>query len=374
MKAKSEFDELVLLKVLHGIEGIGNVKIINLRDKFGSLQNVFSSDFSSLIEVDGINEILAKRIKLGINNFSKYKLIVESEFEQVHKKGFNILPFWDVKYSKNLINIYAPPTLLYYYGNIELINSDCIAVVGTRNPTKYGIENTKIFTENLVANNFTIVSGMARGIDSISHETCLKYSGNTIAVVGSGLDWIYPPENKELFKRIGKNGLVVSEYPLGTKPDGKNFPERNRIISGLSEAVLVIETKISGGAFLTARIANDQNREVYAIPGNINSPQSEGNNFLIKSNLAKLVQSSDDILTDFNKISKTEFSVKPPKDLTSLSLFEQKIYEVLSENPIHIDQIAEKTNFTVVECSVHLLTLEMKNFVTQLPGKYFTIS
>jgi DNA processing protein len=216
---------------------------------------------------------------------------------------------------------------------------------------------------------------MARVIDSIAHKTTLKYSGLTYAILGSGVDVIYPPENRSLYNEILNTGAVISEYEPGEKPDKINFPKRNRIISGISLGTLIIETAKKGGSLITSEFALDQNKEVFAIPGNINSKKSEGTNELIKKGTAKLVTNIDDILSELNYALKPILNDKAKENeqhiSVELDIFERKIFEELSNEPIHIDRINELTGMSISDCLVHLLSLEFKNVIKQLPGKYF---
>jgi len=214
---------------------------------------------------------------------------------------------------------------------------------------------------------------MARGIDSIAHKATLKAGKRTIAIIGSGLDVIYPPENKKLFDEISENGLIISEYELGMKPNAENFPKRNRIISGLSLGCIVVETGIAGGAMQTASFALDQNREVFAVPGNLNVKQSEGTNLLIQRGEAKLIRNSEDVLLELELKLKPIIGKNIQKPKIEMNLFEEKIISVLKNEPVQIDVIALSTNLNTSDCLVHLLSLEFKGLVKQLPGKMFAL-
>ena len=224
---------------------------------------------------------------------------------------------------------------------------------------------------DLADQKITIVSGMARGIDSIAHRTALKNKSRTIAVLGSGLNVIYPPENKKLYDEISESGMVLTEYNLDTKPDAVNFPKRNRIISGLSLGCVVIETGITGGAMQTAALALDQGREVFAIPGNLGIRQSEGTNLLIQKGEAELIRSAEDILIELELKLKPVIGKNIPRPDIELNLFEEQILSHLNNEPIQIDLLASKANLSTSDCLVHLLSLEFKGVVRQLPGKTF---
>ena len=261
---------------------------------------------------------------------------------------------------------------MYKLGELKKEDENSIAVVGTRRPSEYGKKQAENLCKELVERNLTIVSGMARGIDSVSHRTAINNSGRTIAILGSGLNVIYPPENRKLFNEIKDNGVILTEYPLGTKPDAMNFPKRNRIISGLSLGTVIIETGITGGALQTASFALDQGREVFSLPGNINAKTSEGTNRLIQKGEAKLITNVEDILSEFNLKIDAQIKKKRTIDHVDLNIFESKIMNVLKEEPTQIDKIAELTELSTSDCLVHLLSLEFRGLVRQLPGKTFS--
>lgn len=370
---KFNSDDLIALLQLSAIEGLGVNKIRNLVNHFGSPLAVLNSDYVDLMEVEGINQILAKRI---VNENINKKFLSDSEHQisLVEKNNSKILTFWDDEYPYYLRKIYDPPVFLFIKGNIVGEDENAIAIVGTRHPTHYGRKIVEQITSELINNGLTIVSGLARGIDTIAHYTALQKKGRTFAVLGSGLDYIYPAENKKLFQSIPENGCIITEYLFGTKPDAINFPRRNRIISGLSLGTLIIETDVTGGAMLTAKYALDQNREVFAVPGNVDTKQSRGTNYLIQTGQAKLVTGAKDILEEFgDRFIKKE--TKPKEiDLSHLNVFENKIYDMLDSEPLHIDMISEKTDLSTSECLVHLLSLEFKGLIKSLPGKYFAKS
>ncbi|MCX7876868.1 MAG: DNA-processing protein DprA [Melioribacteraceae bacterium] len=371
---ETKYKELVILKFLSSIEGIGPQKIFNLLSKFHSFENILIADIKDLQNVDGLNVILCNKIINQKKYFEEYRKNFDIEFEKLNKINARIITYFDDEYPELLKNIYFPPIILYTVGNLELLKSNSISIVGTRVPSNYGKTIAEKFSIEISNKNIAIISGLARGIDSIVHNSVLNNNGKTIAVIGTGIDVIYPPENKLLFERIRNEGLIISEYELGTKPDAQNFPRRNRIISGLSSGTLVIETKITGGALITAAYALEQGREVFAIPGQINSKQSEGTNSLIQKGEAKLVTCVEDILSEL-KFYSDDFSNKKIKfDNPELTLFEEKIYNVLDSTPKHIDEISINVNMPTSECLVHLLTLEFKGLVKQLPGKTFVLS
>ncbi len=354
---------------LSTIPGIGPGRIKNLVNYFKETDLIFKASISELVKVEGIDKGLAKRIIEARNQNSKF---AEEQIFRAEKLGARIITLWDSEYPELLRKIYDPPVVLFLRGNLVEQDKYSIAIVGTRTPTNYGKMMCEKFATELSKMNLTIVSGFARGIDTIAHVSALRSGGRTIAVLGSGVDRIYPPENKKLVDSVISNGAIISEFPMGTAPDAMNFPRRNRIISGMSIGVLIIETSRTGGAMITAEFANDQNRDVFAIPGNIDSVKSQGTNFLIKQNRAKLVESADDIIEEIRSFIQPVLKSEPPKPKVELNVFESKIFEVLSPSePMHVDKIAELTGLSVTDTLVHLLSLEFKDLVHQLPGKLF---
>jgi DNA processing protein len=369
--SKLTFDQLTDLKLLLSVDGIGPAKIRKLLAKFRTIEKVLSTNFNSLREV--VNENLAKRIQKVNNNRKKIESALKKELNILTKINGEIITVWDDSFPSLLKKIYDPPLLIYAKGSFTKNDEYSIAIVGTRQPTNYGKIQTERITSELANQNITIVSGLARGIDSIAHKSTLKIEKRTIAVIGSGLDVIYPPENKKLFDEIVENGLIISEYELGTKPNAENFPKRNRVISGLSLGCIVVETGVAGGAMMTASFALDQNREVFAVPGNLGIKQSEGTNLLIQRGEAKLIRSSEDVLLELELKLKPIIGKNIPKPKIEMNLFEEKIISVLKNEPVQIDVIAALTNLTTSDCLVHLLSLEFKGLVKQLPGKMFAL-
>ncbi len=366
-----KYNDLVFLKTLLSIEGIGPYKIFSLLNRFKTFRDIFSADLPDLTRTEGVNKKLAERIVKSSKNIDSIESRVNSELNLLKKINGKIITYWDEEYPELLRNIYYPPLVLYLVGNLENINRNGVAIVGTRKPTHYGIQQAEKFSAELVKKGLTVISGLARGIDSYAHRSAINNKGKTIAVIGSGIDVIYPPENARLFRSISENGSIITEFEPGTKPDAQNFPRRNRIISGLSLGVLVIETRANGGAMQTAAYALDQNREIFALPGNVNSPQSEGPNLLIQKGEAKLVLSGEDIIDELsNKLGLQKKSSEKTLHI-SLSLFEQKILEALRNEALQIDIIANRASMNTSECLVHLLSLEFKGLVKQLPGKIF---
>ncbi|MBK7228319.1 MAG: DNA-protecting protein DprA [Ignavibacteriales bacterium] len=370
---KLTFEQLTDLYLLLSVDRIGPAKIRNLLARFKKLSNVLSASTSELIETEGISKELASRIRKISSQKDSIQKFLEKELKVLDKLGGRIITVWDEAFPPLLKKIYDPPLVLNVLGNFDEKDKYSIAVVGTRQPTNYGKIQAEKIVSDLVEQNITIVSGLARGIDSVAHSSALKNNGRTIAVIGSGLDVIYPAENKKLFNEIKENGVIISEFNLGTLPNAENFPKRNRIISGLTLGTLVIETAITGGAMQTARLALDQNREVFAIPGNLGVKQSEGTNMLIQRGEAKLIKSAEDILIELELKLKPVLGKNIPKQQKDLTIFEENIYNCLLNEPLHIDKLAEKTDLSTSDCLVNLLSLEFKGMVKQLPGKMFML-
>lgn len=357
------------------IKNLGNVKIRNICSHFSNPEDFFKCRESDLKRIDGVDSVISAEIINCISGKDKVFREFDKVCEHALRKGISMTTIIDNDYPENLKKIFDAPVLLYHKGKLSDADKYSISIVGTRSPTEYGKYNCEKFTESLSALKIPIVSGFARGIDTIVHKVCLKNDNLTYAVFGCGADVIYPYENRKLYYEISERGALITEFDLGAKPDKVNFPRRNRIISGISLGTLVIESGIKGGALLTAEIAVDQNKEVFALPGYINSRQSEGTNELIKRGQAKLVTGTDDILVELQPKLKP-FKSKSINDiadstLESLDEKEKKILNVLDHEPVHIDRINEITSLTVSDCLVSLLSLEFKNLVRQLPGKNF---
>lgn len=353
---------------LSSVPRIGPRKIRNLVAHFQSPAEVLRASPRDLIRVPGIEKKLASGI---VHNKGGGKF-ADEQLRLVNRIGARIVTIWDAEYPELLRKTYDPPAFLFVLGKFSPCDKHALAIVGTRTASSYGQLIAESLARDFTQLGITVISGLARGIDTEAHGATLRAKGRTIAVIGSGLDVPYPPENRRLQELIANQGAVVSEFPMGTKPDATNFPRRNRIISGLSLGTIVVESGEDGGAMITASTALDQNREVFAIPGNITEKRSAGPNKLIREGRAKLVQRLEDILEELGPqlryLLKREASPDPAADLT---LFERRIVDKLTSEPIHIDELAELAETSTADALVSLLSLEFKGLVRQLPGKMF---
>ena len=355
---------------LSSVPRIGPQKIRALVTQFKSPDDVFRASARELIAVSGIDKKLASNILHHAND----EKFADEQLKRLNKLGGRIITIWDKEYPDLLRKIYDPPAFLFILGKFKEADARSISLVGTRRPTLYGHSVAENLTRDLARHSITIISGLARGIDTMVHSTALKCGTRTIAVIGSGLDVPYPPENKKLIELIAERGAVVSEFPMGTKPDAPNFPRRNRIISGLSLGTVVIESAEDGGALITATTALDQDREVFAVPGNITEKRSNGPNKLIREGRAKLITNAQDIFDELASqlhLSFNQLDIKLRVDLTPI---EQSLFQILSDKPIHIDALSEQTEMSTSDALVTLLSLEFKGIVSQLPGKLFVRS
>ncbi len=354
------------------VPGVGPLIFLRLLEKFGSPRNVFQASFESLTRLERIGPTLAR----SILDFSGQDE-VEKELDRLDQLGVKMLLYKSPEYPALLANIPDPPPIVFVRGQILPQDSTAVAIVGSRAASQQGLAVTRRLARELACAGITVVSGMARGIDSEAHRGALSAGGRTIAVLGCGLNIIYPPENRELFFRIMDHGAVLSEYSLDVGPDAVHFPSRNRIISGLCLGVTVVEAAPQSGSLITARLALEQGREVFAVPGHVDSMRSRGTNRLIKQG-AKLVESVQDILEELGPALGT-WSGMPTNSRQeqlqvdeTLSPEEQKLLSVLEDEQTHIDSIIMKSGFPPSKTSFLLLQLELKGKIRQLPGKRFT--
>ena len=347
--------------------GLGNVACKNLLDKFESPEQIFQASISDLTEVEGVRNEAAR-------NIVNMELPVDpsEELKRIEECGARIIPFLDPFYPVLLREIHDPPILLYLKGKTIPQNAVFIGVVGSRHPTPYGVKSAEKIGQGLGRRGLGVVSGMARGIDSSAHWGCLDGRGFTIAVLGTGIDITYPASNKKLADRITREGAVISEFPLGTPPEPKNFPIRNRIISGLSKGVVVVEATRKSGSLITASLALEQGREVFAVPGSIHSFKSTGCHFLIKQG-ARLIENSDDILDElglnYDYAPKTDTFKEGP--LPPMDESEKAVFDLIGDYPLHIDQISRQGNLAPGKAASILMRMELKGIIRQLPGKMF---
>jgi DNA processing protein len=339
------------------VPGVGRVRFAQLENYFGSLEDAWRADPAELkragLDSRAVRAITATRPKLSL----------EAEMEKLKRYGVKVFRHNDPEYPARLKEIYDYPPVLYVRGSLLPEDEWCLAVVGTRRATVYGRQVTEELVTDLARSRITVVSGLARGIDSIAHDSALEAGGRSIAVFGCGLDMVYPSENAALARRIMEQGALVSEYPLGTKPRAENFPRRNRIMSGLSLGVLVIEASKTSGAMITARLALEQNREVFAIPGSILAPQSSGTNYLIQEG-AKLVQDYTDILEELNLT--TVAQQMEIKEVIPASDIETQLLKQLGAEPAHIDEVCRHVKLPVSQVSSTLAMMELKGLVRQV--------
>ncbi|HUN54830.1 MAG TPA: DNA-processing protein DprA [Smithella sp.] len=370
------YDVLKYWIALRSIPGIGSVNFLALIDKFGSMPAIFAAPVSRLKETTGISKEIAASIA-GFGDWDN----VKKEFEHLVKNKINIITCLDELYPRKLQNIYGRPPYIYVRGSLN--NDDIhIAIVGSRQASTYGRYTTERISRELALKGITVVSGMARGIDSAAHRGAIAARGKTIAILGSGLDVIYPPENKKLYEDIIQNGAVISEFPLGTPPRSSNFPARNRIISGMSYGVVIVEAGEKSGSLITARLALEQGREVFAVPGSIDAAGSRGTNKLIKQG-AKLIENIDDILEEIMPQIEEISALKPPatseivvaadKKAEILDETGQKIFNLVAGGRVHIDDLISSSGLSSAEVLGALTTMELKGIINQHPGKFFSL-
>ncbi len=366
--------ELESLLILNAISGLGNIRIRRLLDAFGSAIKVLSLTQSELAS----SGIIPSTVARNIVHFKRDEFL-KTELRLMKENSVFAVAFNDSNYPENLFQIPDSPVVIYVKGQLSKENNLAVAVVGSRRSSAYGLSIAEKFSTQLAQLGITIVSGMARGIDTFAHRGALKAKGKTIAVLGSGLSVIYPSENEKLFKEIADAGAVVSEFPMTTALAPFNFPRRNRVISGLSLGVIVVEAAKNSGALITSRFALEQGREVFAVPGNVDNPNSQGTHELIKQG-AKLVQTIEDVLEELKvpvsahlEIARKESAAvqRNSKPSPLLPREEKDIYEFIQDEALHIDDIAGRSGCPASHAMGVLLKLELKHLVKQLPGKRF---
>lgn len=357
---------------LHFIPGIGDYLVRQLVSYCGSAEKVFKTSRGKLLKIPGVGDVTADAILKG-KSFQQ----AEKELAKAEKESVQIILFTDKNYPARLRNIPDSPSIIYTKGNINFENSKVIAIVGTRQATSYGKERVEEIVKELIPHQALIVSGLAYGIDIHAHKQALKHRLATVGVMGSGMDVMYPPSHKETAEKMFELGGLVTENSFGTKPDAHNFPQRNRIIAGLCDALVVVEAAIKGGALITAEIANSYNKDVFAFPGGVGENYSEGCNNLIKTNRAHLITSVKDIeyIMGWDAASSSK-KVKPSISLAEFDEFEQTILKILIEKKAAalIDELSWKSTLPISQLASVLLGLEFKGVVKSLPGKQYTLS
>ncbi|HSP56293.1 MAG TPA: DNA-processing protein DprA, partial [Dehalococcoidia bacterium] len=347
--------ELKYWIALNRIPGIGRVRCQSLLSAFGSLGAAWTAGAADLrsagVDSRAVRLIIAERAKID----------PDDEMGQVEKQGVQALTWPDPLYPAALKETDDPPPVLYVRGDISAAHDFAVAVVGTRRPTPYGRQVAEEMSYQLAANRICVVSGLARGVDAIAHRAALQAGGKTVAVMACGLDMVYPPEHAKLAREIAENGAVLSEQPLGTQPRGDYFPRRNRILSGLSLGVPVVEGDVKSGAMITAKVALEQNREVFAVPGSIFSPQSRGTNELIQKSGAKLVTCLKDIMEELNLTAapqQMELKEALPATDTEADLLRQ-----ITKDPVHIDEVCRVSGLPASTVSSLLAMMELKGLI-----------
>jgi DNA processing protein len=348
--------------------GVGSIFIKRLLDRFKTPEAIFRAPMKELLKIEGLGEKVAREIQKG-----PLEKVVEREWSLLKKVGGKIITLKDEDYPRRLKDIYDPPALLYVRGELRREDELAIAIVGSRKTSPYGRGITEKIGQDLARHGVTVVSGMARGIDSVAHMGTLQGGGRTIAVLGCGVDVIYPSENRNLFYQIIEHGAILSEFPMGSSPEGGHFPRRNRIISGLSIGVVIVQASAESGSLITASYALEQGREVFAVPGNVGAEGSRGTNQLIKEG-AKLVESTEDILEEIlpQWRREKETTKKAETPVPDLPEEEKVLYRLLEETPLHIDAIIRESQLDPGKVSSLLLNLELKGLISQWPGKCFS--
>jgi len=347
--------------------GIGARLYRKLVSRFGSAGAVARAGIRDLTAVDGVGEALAQAIAAGSDAEAA------EQVELADRIGAEIIPVDSPDYPENLRNIYDPPLVLYVWGDLRAAEQ-AIAVVGARRPTYYGKQQAEKLAGGLAMAGWTIVAGLARGIDASAHEGALAAGGRTVAVLGSGLLKVYPPENRRLAEQIAESGAVVSEFPMTAKPDPWNFPRRNRVISGLSRGVVVVEAAAGSGSLITASWATEQNRTVFAVPGRVDNPLSEGCHRLIRDG-AVLARSAADVLDELGSpLTHPPQEEQAPVIPADLSETETRLMELLEREPKHIDDLIAESGLPAAVVSGTMVMLEIKKLAVQLPGKQFVLA
>ncbi len=346
------------------VKGVGAVRTQALLDHFGNLELAWNAPADALraagLGPKAIEGLIALRRDVDLDKV----------FESVIAQGIEVILRTEDRYPKWLKEIAQPPPVLYVRGTLSLEDEWAVAIVGTRRMSSYGRQVAESLAAFLAANHVTVVSGMARGVDSVAHDNAIKGGGRTLAVLGCGVDIIYPPEHSRLAERIMANGALLSDYAPGTPPDSVNFPPRNRIISGLSQVVVVVEAGDTSGALITAKFAAEQGRDVFAVPGNILAPQSQGTNRLIEQGARPLVKLQD--VLDALRIEQVH-EVQAARDFKPADEVEAAILKLLGTTPVHIDEICAQAGLPIQKVSATLALMELKGMVQQTGGMNYLL-
>lgn len=342
--------------------GIGAVRLQSLIQYFGDAGSAWQGSADELRAAGLGPKVIERFLEI------RKSVDLEKLWDTITAQGINILTWDDENYPPRLKEIEQPPPVLYVRGEILPEDHFAVAIVGTRKVTPYGRQVTEELSAFLAANGITIVSGLARGVDAVAHSAALKAGGRTVAVLGSGVDRIYPPENRALAEQMMSRGAVISDYPVGTAPESSNFPPRNRIISGLSMAVVVIEAGETSGALITAEFAAEQGREIFAVPGSILAPQSKGTNKLIQNGALPLL-TPQDILQALN-LTRVG-AQKAARKILPADAVEAQVLNLLNSEPLHVDEIRNQTGLPVEKVSAALVMMELKGMVRQVGGMHY---
>lgn len=355
---------------LNMIEGIGPIRLRKLLEHFDSPEAVLSASRSKLLQISGIGDDVAD----AVSNWPR-SVNLDQELSHIESFGCRVLTWADEEFPPLLREIYDPPIVLYIRGELLPRDKNAIAMVGSRQTTHYGIETTRKLAYQLAYAGVTVVSGGARGIDTAAHQGALSAKGRTIAVLGTGINIVFPPENQELFDRIAGNGAVLTQFPFNRKGDRQTFPIRNRIVAGMTQGSVVVEARRNSGALITTKFATDYGRQIFAVPGRIDSPNSKGCHDLIK-NGAKLCESAEDILDEFEYLfpaSNKPASPAETGELPGLDLNDEEagVLDLLEKGELTIDEVIRGSGLAASKTNVVLLGLQMKKLVRQLPGRVY---
>ncbi len=350
---------------LNMLPGLGPVRIRALLARLGGPCQILGARRADFSGIEGVGSVVLRTLL----DWEKHA-DVAAELERARKAGVRVITLRDPEYPETLRQIHDPPTVLYCLGGLEPRDKTALGVVGTRKPTAYGESCAKKLSYQLAYAGITVVSGLARGVDTLAHQAALAAHGRTVAVIGSGLSAIYPSENIPLAEKIAMSGAVLSEFPMTTVADRQSFPMRNRIVSGMSFGILVIEAAVRSGALITASQAGDQGRSLYAVPGRMDSLQSGGTNRLIQQG-AKLVLSAQDILDDLGLLFPKEPDLEKPAAPPSLGEIERRVFDALGDEETLMDTLVERTGLPTQEVSSTLLALEIRKLVKPVSGGRF---